>query len=128
MRAQRQRIGAWLLAAWAPLSLPPDARAYDIVKASYDRQRDEMVVVIEYRGTHRHAFHLEWGPCRAQDNGMPAAAAQVVDPHFDDMARDPFRVVERFGLSGLPCPRPAVVTLRTSATEHATVYVPARAR
>ena len=101
------------------------AAAADIRDASYDAERDEIVVKIAYRGTNPdHDFTVQWGPC-FETGGPPAGVVgRLVDQQGEDIAREEFRVTERIGLGGLAC-RPAVVTLRLGKVSHMRVYVPA---
>lgn len=111
-------IGACL--AWTA------AAAADFAAAYYDPARDELVVEIDYRGTHaEHDFQLHWGPCSAAPggSGRQATVARVVDTHGRDLAKEPYRARERFSLDKLPC-RPADVTLRMGRGAHATVAIP----
>lgn len=96
------------------------ALAADILAARYDPAADGLVVEIAYRGTHAdHDFALEWGRCAGGE-----AVARLIDRQGSDLAREDFRVQQRFGLAGLEC-RPARVTLRLGRVSHATVLVPA---
>ncbi|HJT62065.1 MAG TPA: hypothetical protein VJ797_10335 [Burkholderiales bacterium] len=99
------------------------AHAADIALAAYDRERDELVVDVVYRGTNpNHDFTLQWDKCVGGQ-----ASARLIDTQGRDLAREEYRVRERFSLDGLQC-RPATVTLRLGRTALASVVVPDEAR
>lgn len=102
------------------------AQSADISAAAYDRVRDELVVDIVYRGTNPdHGFTLQWGEC---SSGPPyEASVRLIDTHGRDLAREEYRVRERFSLAGLQC-RPATVTVRLGRGALASVRVPAAGR
>lgn len=114
-------VGRTLTVLLAVIAAP--AQAADISAAAYDRARDELVVDIVYRGTNPdHAFTLQWGDC---GGGPPyRSSARLIDAQGRDLARDEYRVRERFSLAELQC-RPAAVTLRLGRSALATVQIPA---
>lgn len=112
-----------MLGTAAFLAATPAAAA-DIVGASYDAARDEIVVDIVYRGTRpAHEFTVEWGRCYRGDAPPAGVAGRLIDRQGDEIASEEFYVRERLGLQDLPC-RPAEVTLRLGRVSHARVLVP----
>ncbi|MGB6310002.1 MAG: hypothetical protein WBF89_19625 [Steroidobacteraceae bacterium] len=106
----------WISAAVAAallLALPASADTFG--KVVYDRQNDQLVVTMRYRGTNpNHGFSLKWGPCEPnRADGLPGITAEVLDDQFQDAARQDFKKTTRFDLSGLPC-RPVHLTLRSA--------------
>jgi hypothetical protein len=95
------------------LALPAHADTFG--RVFYDRQTDQLVVTMRYRGTNpNHAFSLKWGPCESKRaDGLPDVTAEVLDDQFQDLAQQDFKKTTRFDLSSLPC-RPARVTLRSA--------------
>jgi hypothetical protein len=92
----------------------------------YDGQTDQLVVTMIYRGTNPdHKFSLKWGKCQANQSGaLPGVTVEVLDDQFGDRAQQDFRKTKRFSLSGLPCPRPASVTLTTAPRFFYTLTIP----
>jgi hypothetical protein len=83
----------------------------------YDSATSELVVTVLYGGTNpNHRFTLKWGACEFDDSGrrMPLANADMLDDQFDDAERQQYKVVARFSLANMPCPRPAIVTVSTA--------------
>lgn len=113
-----------LAAAAALVSL--SVRADNFANVSYSGQPDRLVVTMLYRGTNpNHRFSLKWGPCQAnQSDGLPGATAEVLDDQYDDAAEQDFSKTVRFSLAGMPCPRPASVTLRTAPHFFYTLTIP----
>lgn len=99
----------------AAFMLARTAHADNFGKVLYDRDNDQLVVTMLYRGTNpNHNFSLKWGRCRSkQSDGLPEVTAEVLDDQFKDAAQQSFRKTTAFSLEGLPC-RPARVTLRTA--------------
>lgn len=117
---------AWPMSAAAVIIFCLDARADNFGHVRYDRQSDRLVVTMTYRGTNpNHTFTLKWGNCQTnQAAGLPGATVEVLDDQFDDEARQDFKKTVRFSLAGLPCPRPAAVTLRTAPRFVYTLTIP----
>jgi hypothetical protein len=67
---------------------------------------------------------LKWWPCQAGEGDLPGATAEVLDDQFGDVAEREFTKTVRFSLAGMPCPRPASVTLRTAPRFIYTLTVP----
>lgn len=113
-----------IAAAATLISLAAEADNFGNVR--YDKQTDRLVVTMLYRGTNpNHHFSVKWGPCRAnQSGGLPGANAQVLDDQFDDAAEQEFSKVVRFSLAGMPCQRPASVTLSTAPRFFYTLTIP----
>jgi hypothetical protein len=101
--------------AAAALLLALPAQADTFGRVFYDRQNDQLVVTMRYRGTNpNHGFSLKWGRCRPKRaDSLPDVWAEVLDDQFQDSAQQDFKKTTRFDLSGLPC-RPARVTLRSA--------------
>lgn len=101
-------------------------RADNFGNIRYSRQADKLIVTMLYRGTNpNHHFSLKWGPCEAnQSEGLPGATAEVLDDQYEDAAEQDFSQTVRFGLAGMPCPRPANVTLRTAPRFFYTLTIP----
>lgn len=110
-------VGSALLAV---LFMP--AFAADILEARYNAARDEIEVVIAYRGTNpHHDFIVEWGKCSRES--PPRTVGRLIDRQGRDAAREDFRARARISLEEIPC-RPALVTLRLGRTAHTNVFVP----
>jgi hypothetical protein len=113
-----------LAAAATLISL--EARADNFVKVRYDRQTDRLIVTMVYGGTNpNHRFSLKWGQCQADQSGnLPGVTAEVLDDQYDDVAEQDFTKTVRFKLTGMPCPRPASVTLRSAPRFFYTLTIP----
>jgi hypothetical protein len=113
------------LAAAATL-LSPSGRADNFVRVRYDQPTDRLVVTMVYRGTNpNHNFSLKWGPCQANQSGdLPGATAEILDNQYDDAAEQEFTKTVRLSLAGMPCSRPASVTLRTAPRFFYTLTIP----
>lgn len=116
----------WLIIAAAATLISLAARADNFANIRYSQQTDRLVVTMLYRGTNpNHNFSLKWGPCQAsQSGGLPGATAEVLDDQYDDAAEQDFSKTVRFSLAGMPCPRPASVTLRTAPRFFYTLTIP----
>lgn len=103
-----------MLVAGAIASFSGSARADNFLGARYDAAQDELVVSIDYGGTHpNHAFSLHWGTChRPEDGKTPFIDAEIIDQEGTDAATHNYTTTARFSLEAMPC-RPAAVTLRT---------------
>jgi hypothetical protein len=114
-----------LLAAGATF-IALGARADNFGRVRYDRQTDRLVVTMLYRGSNpNHRFSMKWGPCQAnQSGGLAGATADVLDDQYDDTAQQDFTKTVRFSLDGMPCPRPASVSLRTAPRFFYTLTIP----
>jgi hypothetical protein len=111
-------------AAATLFSLP--GRADNFAGVRYDRRTDRLIVTMNYRGTNpNHHFSLKWGPCQANQSGdLPGATAEVLDDQFNDAAEQDFTKTVRLSLAGMPCPRPASVSLRSAPRFFFTLTVP----
>jgi hypothetical protein len=103
------------------------AQADNFARVHYDKQADRLVVTMVYRGTNPdHKFSLKWGECQAAQAGsLPGVTVEVLDDQFDDQAQQDFKKTVHFDLAGLPCPRPAAITLRTAPRFFYTLTIPA---
>jgi hypothetical protein len=104
-----------------------NARADNFKSVHYDQRRDQLVVQMDYRGTHPdHTFHLNWGRCRPveQEPGMWQVAVDVLDDQWNDAATTDYSRTLTLDLSKLRC-RPAHVTLRTAPRFYYTLTIPA---
>jgi hypothetical protein len=121
-----KRATFWLLLAAAIYFLAPTAHADNFGKIYYDQKNDRLVVTMLYRGTNpSHKFSLKWGECQADQSGnLPGVTAEVLDDQFDDEEQQDFKKTMRFSLDGLPCRRPASVTLRTAPRFFYTLTIP----
>jgi len=98
------------------------ARAEDIRRATYDRQHDQIVLDIAYRGTQgEHRFDVAWGRCTA--GTPPRIAGRLIDRQGSERALEDFRAHVRVPLDALPC-RPVRATLRLGRVSHATILIP----
>jgi hypothetical protein len=122
----RRHSAFWLIPAVAAAFLPLAAQADNFGGVRYDRQRDQLIVTMIYRGTNPdHKFSLKWGPCEANQAGdLPGVTAEILDDQFIDPEEQDFRKTVRFSLAGLPCPRPSSVTLRTAPRFFYTLTIP----
>jgi hypothetical protein len=96
------------------LAMPRPASADNFGPSHYDRATDQLVVTMLYGGTNpNHTFTIKWGACEVDDSGrrMPLANADVLDDQFNDVEQQQYTVVVHLSLAGMPCPRPAIVTL-----------------
>jgi hypothetical protein len=125
MNGKRHSL-CWLILAGVATLLSPEAKADNFAKVRYDRQTDRLVVTMVYRGTNpNHHFSLKWGPCQANQSGdLPGATAEVLDDQFSDAAEQDFTKTVRLSLAGMPCPRPASVSLRTAPRFFYTLTIP----
>ena len=125
MNGQRHSL-FWLILAAAATFFSLRGRADNFAKVRYDRQTDRLVVTMIYRGTNpNHNFSLKWGDCQANQSGnLPGATAEVLDDQYDDTAQQEFTKTVRLSLAGMPCPRPASVSLRTAPRFFYTLTIP----
>jgi hypothetical protein len=106
---------------------PHASRADSFQSATYDPATDELVIVVEYRGTGTdHQFSLEWERCMDRGDNRHTIVAQLLDKQFLDAAREDYTKTLRMSLADMNC-RPATVTLSTAPGFHMTVEVPSRA-
>jgi hypothetical protein len=125
MHGRRHVLVGLILAADAAL-FPASVQADNFGRVRYDRQTDRLVVTMLYRGTNPgHTFSLKWGECQTgQSGGLPGVNAEVLDDQFNDPEEQDFQKSVRFSLKGMPCPRPATVTLRTAPRFFYTLTIP----
>ena len=111
-----RRIAPWLMPVTAAVFLSQTTYADNFAKVYFDKKTDQLVVTMSYRGTNPdHNFSLKWGDCEADQSGnLPGVTAEVLDDQWEDVERQSYRKTTRFDLSGLPCRRPAKVTLRSA--------------
>lgn len=105
-----------------------DALADNFGRVRYDRQSDQIVVTMTYRGTNpNHTFSLKWGQCQSDQSGkLPGVTVEVLDDQFEDLAQQDYKKAVRLSLTGLPCSRPVSVTLRTAPRFFHTLTIPSR--
>ena len=122
----KRHLSFFLILAVAATFFSLEAGADNFAKVRYDKQADRLVVTMIYRGTTpNHNFSLKWGDCQPnQSGGRPGVTVEVLDDQFDDLAQQEYRTVKRFSLAGLPCSRPASVTLRTAPRFFYTLTIP----
>lgn len=98
----------------------------DAFKAvSFDAATDEIVVVVQYRGTNPdHVFTLSWDACKTGDDGTFEIAGELLDQQARDRAEQDFTKTVRLSVADLDC-RPATATIRTAPRFLATVRIPA---
>jgi hypothetical protein len=122
---KRQSSILLILAAAATLAAL-QARADNFVKVRYDKRTDRLIVTMVYGGTNpNHHFSLKWGECQANQTGdLPGVTAEVLDDQFEDQAQQDFTKTVHLSLAGMPCPRPAAVTLRTAPRFFYTLTIP----
>ena len=120
------RHGAWLAGCVALLLLAPMGSADNFAGVYFDKKTDQLVVTMSYRGTNpTHHFSLQWGECLADQPGsLSTAEAEVLDDQWNDVEQKDYKKTTRFSLSGLPCGRPARVTLRTAPRFFYTLTIP----
>ena len=102
------------------------ARADVFSKVHYDKNTNQLVVTMSYRGTNpNHNFTLKWGECQANQSGdLPGVTAEVLDDQYQDLAQQSYKKTTHFDLGAMPCGRPAVVTLRTAPRFFYTLTIP----
>lgn len=125
MNGRRQSV-LWHISAIAATFFSICAHADNFGTVRYDRQTDQLVVTMIYRGTNpNHNFSLKWGMCQANQSGtLPGVTAEILDDQSGDAAQQDFRKTKRFSLAGLPCPRPVSVSLRTAPRFFYTLTIP----
>jgi hypothetical protein len=122
----KRHLPFFLILAAAAISASLEASADNFVKVRYDRRTDRLIVTMAYGGTNpNHHFSLKWGECQANQSGdLPGVTAEVLDDQFEDQVEQEFTKTVRFGLAGMPCSRPASVTLRTAPRFLYTLTIP----
>jgi hypothetical protein len=125
MNGQRHLL-FWLVLAAAATFFTLGAQADNFENVQYDKQADQLVVTMIYRGTNpNHNFSLKWGECQVRESGgLPGVTAEVLDDQFDDAAEQDFKKSVRFSLTGMPCPRPANISLKTAPRFFYTLTIP----
>lgn len=115
-----------LILAAAATFVSLQARADNFVKVRYDKRTDRLIVTMVYGGTNpNHHFSLKWGECQANQAGdLPGVTAEVLDDQFEDQAQQDFTKTVHLSLAGMPCPRPASLTLRTAPRFFYTLTIP----
>lgn len=109
------------------VAAPRPVSADNFGPAYYDRATDQLVVTMLYGGTNpNHKFTLKWGTCEFDDSGrrLPLANADVLDDQFNDGEQQQYKVVARFSLADMPCPRPARVSLSTAPGYSFSLVIP----
>jgi hypothetical protein len=109
------------------LAIPRPASADTFGPSHYDRATDQLVVTMLYGGTNpNHTFTLKWGSCEVDDSGrrMPLANADVLDDQFNDVEQQQYKIVVHLSLAGMPCPRPAIVTLSSPPGSSIRLVIP----
>jgi hypothetical protein len=116
----------WLILAFAATFFSLQGKADNFTQVRYDRQTDRLIVTMAYGGTNpNHQFSLKWGQCQANQSGnLPGVTAEVLDDQYDDVAEQEFTKTVRFKLAGMPCQRPARVTLRSAPRFFYTLTIP----
>jgi hypothetical protein len=114
------------LLAFAAILLGQTAQASSFGSVHYDKKTGRLIVTMLYSGTNpNHKFTLKWGDCQADQSGkLPGVTAEVLDDQFDDLAQQDFKKTLHFSLAGLPCSRPASVTLRSAPRFFYTLTIP----
>jgi hypothetical protein len=122
----KRHLPFFLILAAAAISASLEASADNFVKVRYDRRTDRLIVTMVYGGTNpNHHFSLKWGECQANQSGdLQGVTAEVLDDQFEDQVEQEFTKTVRFGLTGMPCSRPASVTLRTAPRFLYTLTIP----
>jgi hypothetical protein len=101
------------------------ASAININQLTYDEDKDELVMVIAYRGTNKdHQFSVEWTECRRLDDERSQILGILVDNQANDRALEEFKTEFRFDLASFSC-RPARVSIKTSVNLFMSVDIPA---
>lgn len=118
-----QHLRIWVLCFAALLYVTP-AAAIAITTLTYDPGKDQLVLIISYRGTNPdHRFNVQWEACKKLDAERMQIFGLLVDSQPNDLARQDFTKPMRIDLRDFSC-RPAKVTIRTSAGFFASVDVP----
>jgi hypothetical protein len=127
MNGQRHLLFWLILAAAATLfTFALGAQADNFENVQYDKQTDQLVVTMVYRGTNpNHNFSLKWGECQVRESdSLPGVTAEVLDDQFDDAAEQDFKKSVRFSLTDMPCSRPANLSLKTAPRFFHTLTIP----
>ena len=116
----------WLVPLGALVCASQFASADNFAAVRFDQKTDQLVVTMAYRGTNpNHNFSLQWGECLAdQSGGLPEVTVEVLDDQGKDAEQEAFQKTISFDLSGLPCARPATVSLRTAPRFFYTLTIP----
>lgn len=97
----------------------------------YDPARDQLVIVMVYRGTTPdHHFSIQWGPCQRLDQpGEPAhqIALNVLDDQGNDAAKANYTKTVKVPLANLAC-RPAKVSVWTPPRHFRSLDIPVQPR
>jgi hypothetical protein len=103
------------------------ATAGNFGSSYYDRATDELVVTILYGGTNpNHQFTIQWGRCELDESGhrSPLVNAEILDDQFNDTEQQQYKVVSRFSLKDMPCPRPAIVAVSIAPNASFEIVIP----
>jgi hypothetical protein len=120
-----RRIVYCVMSVAAACIFVQSARADNFGKVYYDKNKDQLVLTMLYRGTNpNHKFSLKWGECQADQSGnLPGVTVEVLDDQFDDEEQQDYTKTQRFSLAALTC-RPASVTLRSAPRFFYTLTIP----
>jgi hypothetical protein len=119
-------VCAVALLAHAAAMVSP-ATAGNFGSSYYDRATDELVVTILYGGTNpNHQFTLKWGTCELDESGhrKPLVNGEILDDQFNDTEQQQYKVVSRFSLKDMPCPRPAIVAVSIAPNASFELVIP----
>ena len=125
--ARRLLIPATLAPLACLLAMPRPVSADNFGPSHYDQATDQLVVTMLYGGTNpNHTFTIKWGACEVDDSGrrMPLVNADVLDDQFNDVEQQQYTVVVHLSLAGMPCPRPAIVTLSSPPGSSIKLIIP----
>jgi hypothetical protein len=103
------------------------ATAGNFGSSYYDRATDELVVTILYGGTNpNHQFTIKWGTCELDESGhrKPLVNAEILDDQFNDAEQQQYKVISRFSLKDMPCPRPAIVAVSIAPNASFEIVIP----
>ena len=109
------------------LAVPRPAGADNFGPSHYDPATDEIVITMLYGGTNaNHTFTIKWGTCEVDDSGrrMPLVNADVLDDQFNDIEQQQYKIVVHLSLAGMPCARPAIVTLSSPPGSSIRLVIP----
>lgn len=124
---RRLLLPATLASFFCLLAVPHPAGADNFGPSHYDQATDQIVVTMLYGGTNpNHTFTIKWGTCEVDDSGrrMPLVNADVLDDQFNDVEQQQYTVVVHLSLAGMPCQRPAIVTLSSPPGSSIRLVIP----
>ena len=104
------------------------AKADTFGPVRYDPTTNQILVIIQYRGTNpNHHFSIRWGHCRKLHGELHGPAPRainlgILDQQGNDAARRGYTELVKVPLAGMSC-RPATVTLWTPPNQYRSISI-----